>query len=338
VARWLAAVATMIPVAMVLAGALPWNETYRPILVLCLTVASLCVTLTIIGVAASKRLNTSIGVVAAAFTVTILTVDAALGAVMEPGSMLNSKPTNGGRWYGFGNVTFAIYAGATLVLIGYLAQRLDAANRKPAAIITMAIVGLGVVACDGWPSMGADFGGVLALTPAIIWLWCALAGVKIRWPTALISGAVAVALVALISWLDWRRGPAARSHLGNFVQRVLEGDAQDIIIRKAVSAAESLFAPLGLVAMIGGAALWILIFRVLGPLFDDRETTRAVALAILAVAVVGTLLNDGGVSIWITITVTFAAALGASWIEWLYQQDRSLDSYLAISDEHLSVR
>ena len=64
VARWLAAVATMIPVAMVLAGALPWNETYRPILVLCMTVAGLCVTLTVLGVAASKRLNTSIGVVA----------------------------------------------------------------------------------------------------------------------------------------------------------------------------------------------------------------------------------------------------------------------------------
>jgi hypothetical protein len=338
VARWLAAVATMIPVAMVLAGALPWNETYRPILVLCLTVASLCVTLTIIGVAASKRLNTSIGVVAAAFTVTILTVDAALGAVMEPGSMLNSKPTNGGRWYGFGNVTFAIYAGATLILIGYLAQRLHAANRRPSAIITLAIVGLGVVACDGWPSMGADFGGVLALTPAVLWLLCALAGVKIKWPTALVCGALAVALVAVISWLDWRRGLGARSHLGNFVQRVLEGDAQDIVIRKAVAAAESLLAPLGLVAIIGGTALWILIFRVLGPLFDNRETTRAVAFAILLVAIVGTVFNDGGISITITITVTFAAALGASWIEWLYRQEKSLDSVLATSDEHLSVR
>jgi len=323
VARWLAAAATMVPVAMVLTGALPWNQTYRPILVLCLSVASLCVTLTVLGVAASKRLNTSTGVVAAAFTVTILTVDAALGAVMQPGSMLNSKPTNGGRWYGFGNVTFAIYAGATLVLIGYLAERLCAANRKPSAIITMAIVGVGVVTCNGWPSMGADFGGVLALTPAVLWLICTLAGIKIRWPAALVCGAVAVALVAAISWLDWRRGPAARSHLGNFVQRILNGDAQDIIIRKAVATADSLLAPLGLVAVIAGTALWILIFRVLGPLFDNRETTRAVASAILLVAIVGTLVNDGGVSIWIAITVTFAVALGASWIEWLHRQNRS---------------
>ena len=80
--------------------------------------------------------------------------------------MLNSKPTNGGRWYGFGNVTFAIYAGATLVLIGYLAQRLDAASRKPAANNKIAILGLGVVACYGWPSMGADDRGC---TRALTW-------------------------------------------------------------------------------------------------------------------------------------------------------------------------
>ena len=65
-------------------------------------------------------------VVAAAVTVAAFTVDAALGGVMEPGSMLNSRPVNGGRWYGFGNVTFAVYAAATLVLVGYLAHRLRA--------------------------------------------------------------------------------------------------------------------------------------------------------------------------------------------------------------------
>jgi hypothetical protein len=338
IARWLAAIATLIPVTMVMAGAVPWSQTHAPTLALCLTVAGMCATLTAIGVAASERLNTSIGVVAAAFTVTILSVDAALGAVVQPGSLLNSKPTNGGRWYGFGNVTFAVYACASLVLIGYLAQRLDAASRRPSAIITMAIVGVGVVACDGWPSMGADFGGVLTLTPAVLWLLCALAGVKIKWPAALVSGAVAVALVAVISWLDWRRGPAMRSHLGNFVQRVLQGDAQDIIFRKAVTATGSLVAPLGVVAVIAGIVLWILIFRVLGPLYDNREITRAVAFAILIAAIVGTLVNDGGISIWIAITVTFAVALGASWMEWLYRQDRSSDRVLTTSREHLSVR
>ena len=338
VSHWLAAAATMIPVTMALAGALPWNETYAPTLALCLTVAGCCITLTLIGMAASEHLNISIGVVAAAFTTVFLTIDAALGAVMQPGSMLNSKPTNGGRWYGFGNVTFAVYASATLVLIGYLAQRLDAASRRPAAIITMGVVGVGVVVCEGWPSMGADFGGVLALTPAALWLFCRLAGIKLKWPAVLACGAVTVALVAVISWLDWRRGPAARSHLGNFVQRILDGDAQEIITRKAVAAAESLLSPLGVVAMIAGTGLWILIFRVLGPLFDNRETTRAVAIAVLVVAVVGTLVNDGGVSIWTTITVSFTVTLGASWIERISRQHKSSDHILTVSSPRNSVR
>jgi hypothetical protein len=333
-AYWLAAAATMLPVAMALAGALPWYETYWPTFALCLVVVGWCTALTVVGMAVGERLSMSIGVVAAAFTAVFFTVDAALGAVMQPGSMFNSKPTNGGRWYGFGNVTFAVYAAATLVLMGYLAQRLDAASRRPAVMITMGIVGIGAIACDGWPSMGADFGGVLALTPAVVWLLCALSGIEIRWRGILVCGVLAVTLVAFISWLDWRRGPGAWSHLGNFVQRILNGDALDIISRKAAAAQDSLLSPLGLVAVIAGTVLWILIFRVLGPLFDNRETTRAVAIGILVVAVVGTLVNDGGVSIWTTITIAFTVTLAGSWIERISRQHRSLDNRTVSSPRH----
>ena len=58
---------------------------------------------------------------AAALPVAAFTVDAALGAPMQPGSMLNSRPIYGLRWYGFGNVTFAAYASAGLLLAGYVA-------------------------------------------------------------------------------------------------------------------------------------------------------------------------------------------------------------------------
>ena len=41
--------------------------------------------------------------------------------------------------------------------------------------------------------------------------------------------------VGLISVVDWARGPDRRSHLGNFVQRILDGDAIDVVARKAVA-------------------------------------------------------------------------------------------------------
>src|SRR5215217_2629056 len=117
---------TILPATMLLTGAVPWNATRGPVLVLLATLAGWSIALTVAVSAGAKRLNVPFAVAAAAVTVTAFTVDAALGGVMEPGSMLNSRPVNGGRWYGFGNVSFAVYAAATLVLVGYLAHRLQA--------------------------------------------------------------------------------------------------------------------------------------------------------------------------------------------------------------------
>jgi hypothetical protein len=250
------------------------------------------------------------------YVVAALTADAALGAVLQPGSMLNSRPVNGGRWYGFGNVTFAVYAAAALVVAGYLADRLQQAGRRPAALAAVAFVGFGVVVCEGWPSMGADFGGVIALTPSVLWLLLTFSGLRVTWRKLLAAGAVAVLLVASISWLDWRRGPTARSHLGNFVQRVIDGDAQDIIIRKAVAAAESLITPVGVGSVVIGTLVWLLIFKRLLPrVSDEFGTIRSVAIASLGVAILGTLVNDGGVTVWYTLTASFAVSIAALLID-----------------------
>jgi hypothetical protein len=249
-------------------------------------------------------------------TVIAFTVDAALGGVMEPGSMLNSRPVNGGRWYGFGNVTFAVYAAATLVLVGYLAHRLRATGHRRAALISVAVIGFGVVLCEGWPSMGADFGGVLALTPPLLWLLLRLADIPITWPKLLGAAGSALVLVAAISWLDWLRGPTARTHLGSFFQRVLDGDALNIIMRKAVAAAGSMLNPLGMGAVLVGVIVWVFLFRRLLPVLRTEFTTlHTVAVAALGVAILGTALNDGGITIWYTVTPAFTVTVSALWVD-----------------------
>jgi hypothetical protein len=248
--------------------------------------------------------------------VAAFTVDAALGGVMEPGSMLNSRPVNGGRWYGFGNVTFAVYAAATLVLVGYLAHRLRASGHRRAALIPVAVIGFGVVICEGWPSMGADFGGVLALTPALLWLLLVVADIPITWPKLVGAAGSALVLVAAISWLDWRRGPTARTHLGAFFQRILDGDAFNIIIRKAVAAAGSMLSPLGMGSVVVGVVVWVLLFRRLLPALTVGFTTlHMVAVAALGVAILGTALNDGGITIWYTLTLAFTVTVSALWVD-----------------------
>jgi hypothetical protein len=319
VARPILGWGTILPATMLLTGAVPWNATRWPVLVLLLALAGWGIALSVVVFAGAKRLNVPFAVAGAAVTVTAFTVDAALGGVMEPGSMLNSRPVNGGRWYGFGNVTFAVYAAATLVLVGYLAHRLRARGYQRAAVMSVAVIGFGVVLCEGWPSMGADFGGVLALTPPLLWLLLVLAEIPITWPKLLGAAGSALVLVAAISWLDWRRGPTARTHLGAFFQRVIDGDAFNIIIRKAVAAAGSMLTPLGMGSVFVGVVVWVLLFRLLLPALRTEFTTlRTVAVAALGVAILGTALNDGGITIWYTLTLAFTVIVSALWVDRTY--------------------
>ena len=59
-------------------------------------------------------------------------------------------------------------------------------------MVAVAAIGLGIVICEGWPTMGSDFGGVIALSPAVLWLVLAMSGVRITWPRLLIIAGSAV--------------------------------------------------------------------------------------------------------------------------------------------------
>ncbi len=306
IARVITALGCTLPAVMMATGAFQWNQTGSPALILSILVVGWSIVMTVTALALARRFDLPVAITGAALVVTAFTIDAALGGMMQPGSMLNSRPVNGGRWYGFGNVTFAAYAAAALVLAGYLADRLRAVGRRRSALAVVAVIGFGVVICEGWPSMGADFGGVVAFTPAVLWLLLITSGLAVTWRKLVGAGAVAVSLVGVISWLDWRRGPTSRSHLGNFVQRLIDGDAQDIIIRKAAAAAESLMTLLGIGSVALGILAWILIFHRLVPsLKRDFGTIGPVAAAALGVAILGTVLNDGGISVWLTLTASF---------------------------------
>jgi hypothetical protein len=297
--------------AMMLTGSVPWAGSGAPGLLLGVAVLGWSLLLTAGALALAARLAVPAAVVGAGLTVAAFTIDAALGGPLQAGSMLNSRPVFGLRWYGFGNVTFAVYATAALVLAGWLAHHFLTAGHRRAAIIAVAAVGLTVVTCQGWPTMGTDFGGVVALTPPVLWLLLRVAGVRLTLPRLLAVAASAVAAVAAISLLDWSRGPDQRSHLGSFVQRVLDGDAVDVVSRKAVASAETVLSGLGIGAVLVGLVLWLLMLRCALPVLRrDFATLPAVLPAALATAVLGTVLNDGGISVWITGTAMVAITVG----------------------------
>ncbi|HEY0239657.1 MAG TPA: hypothetical protein VGC37_13530 [Friedmanniella sp.] len=299
---------------MMLTGAVPWARATNPGLVVGVTVWVVTGVLTLAAVGLSRVTRLPPPIAGALISVVAFTVDAALGGPMEPGSLLNSRPVYGLRWYGFGNVTFAAYAGATLVLAGWVAHRLLLRGRRRAAVVAVGAIGFGMVVCEGWPSMGSDFGGVVAMTPAVLWLCLTLSGARITWPRLLLVGLAAVVAVTGISLADWARGPDRRSHLGNFVQRVIDGDALDVVSRKAVASAETIVSVLGIGSILVGVGLWIVMFRWAVPrLSAGFSTLRPTLVALLVVAVVGTLVNDGGIGVWQPATAVAATAVGCLW-------------------------
>jgi len=92
--------------------------------------------------------------------------------------------------------------------------------------------------------------------------------------------------------------------------RIIDGDALDVVVRKAVASAETIISPLGIGSLVIGIPLWILIFRYALPVLEQEFTTlRPCLQSILITGVLGTLLNDGGSSVWLSVTAVVTLSM-----------------------------
>ncbi|WP_238154866.1 hypothetical protein [Kribbella soli] len=233
----------------------------------------------------------------------ILLVDGVLGTPLQVGSMFADGPVIGGRFYGFGNSTFATLAVGALVTAGFAAQRLISKSRVQAAIAVLVVGGAAIVV-DGRPGWGTDFGGIIALTPAVLLMaWLTWRGsISLR---ALIGvGVAGVLAVSAVAFLDYLRPPDQRSHFGAFVARLLDGDVSDVLIRKLQMAVQFFSGP------AGWAMLIAVVLCMLGTLlphrvpsesyrtfYDSLPMVRPTLLALSTCGLVGMLLNDAGVAL-----------------------------------------
>ena len=250
----------------------------------------------------------------------VLTIDGITGTTMQQGSLLGPAPVLGARFYGFNNTTFAIYAVAGLILAGSVASMLGARDRRRAAIGAVIAVGAVTTLIDGWPAFGADFGGILALVPGFTILALSIAHVRITPRRIAALAAATVATVAVVAVVDWL-APGSGSHLGGFVQRIIDGDALGIIGSKAAGTWATVASVPGAVgALAFAAAAW----AALRPnRFHLPEVTaayrawpllRPIVIALLVMAVVGSVLNDSGVVIAVVFLVAAVATIVASFL------------------------
>lgn len=299
-------VAATVPVSTFLANLLPWWRFSVPLVSV---VASVAIFATVISLLAlrgpwRKQLFGPLAVVSAS-TVAVLAADVMTGSRLQLSSLLGLQPLVGGRFYGMGNVTFAVFATATLLLCIVVANHFITVRQPLMAAAAVAVIGSCAIIVDAAPAWGSDFGGPPALLPALALLMMAILQITVTWRRLLAVGGGTGLFVLLLGLLDWLRPAESRSHLGRFVQTALDGGAWDVISRKFDQNMSLLFGnPVSLLIPIGIVVLAYVLARptsrTAGPLrrsFRRVQLLRPGLIAVLVMWVIGFALNDSGTAI-----------------------------------------
>jgi hypothetical protein len=296
-----------VPAATYLANIVPWWRFGLPPVALVLVIATWTGVLGAIALGGQWR-RSPMGPVAAiaAMTFVVLAADVVSGSRLQVSSLLGLNPIVGGRYFGLGNVAFALFAAATFLVAIAVSSALVRAGRPTLAALAVSILGLIAVVVIAMPAWGSKVGGTPALVPGLALLVLSILQVKLSWRKILLIGSGTVLLVVTLAMLDWLRPKESRSHLGQFVQSVIDGGAGDIITRKLAQNLDTLIhttvfaylVPLLLIAMA-----YVLIrpsarlARPLEPLLGQVETLRAGLIGLTVTLVIGLLVNDTGVAI-----------------------------------------
>jgi hypothetical protein len=289
-----------------LAGLVPWWRTPAPLVALLVVAAA-------VGGVAALLVHRVRAPVAAAGAVTgglalVLVLDLLTGARLQVDTPLGYSPLVAGRFAGIGNVGFGVFAAAVL-----LALAAATAGRSPRAALTVvASGGLVAVVVDGAPRFGSDVGGVLALVPAVVLLALLRTGTRVSAIRLLAAGLAGAAVVTAFALLDYARAADDRTHLGRFVQDIVDGTAGTVLRRKTEAVVDLLFAnPVTALLPVVVAAAVLLVVRSPRPLqraFDAAPAWRHGLLVLGAAAAIGFVVNDSGTAVPATALLVAAPA------------------------------
>jgi hypothetical protein len=324
--RIVALVGGAAPVASFLAGLLPWWQSAHPVPALVCAVVGFAGLVAGVAVAGPwRRSVTAPGLVITAVTALVLAVDVMTGSTLQLNALMGYTALVAGRFYGFGNQAFSLFAVATILSAAWLAEYPLRAGRKWVAVGIVAVIGAAAVAVDGLPAWGSDFGGVLAMVPAFAVLGLMVAGKRVsalRLALFCVAGAV---LVLLISYVNAQS--ANPTHLGRFWLDLESGDAWDTVTRKLQAMLRSLGYWPFIIPLAG--AVGFLFFALVRPIkartalleraYRHSATMRPALLSALTMGVAGTLVNDSGVvilSVALSLATPLMLAASVRALEW----------------------
>ncbi|WP_308169941.1 hypothetical protein [Acrocarpospora catenulata] len=319
--RVVAVVSGAIPISTFLAQLVPWWSVGHPMPALIATILGFAGLITVIALAGPWRRSVMgpLTVVAGVSSVALL-IDVMTGSHLQVNAVTGYEPVTGGRFYGFGNMAFAVYSTGTILALAGLAHALR--NRVGTALC----LGYGLLAifADGWPGWGADFGGVPSFVLGFAVFMLMLVGRRVTIGKLVAVGAAGTLLIGALAVADRLRPPEQRTHLGVFVQQVLDGEAGSVLGRKLGAMLGTLGnLPLTLLSLVALAFLYLVLARpshlgapALSRAYGYAPTLRAGLFGALTAALVGFLINDSGIAIpamalTVAVPLTLAASLHA---------------------------
>ncbi|SFJ66740.1 hypothetical protein [Cellulomonas sp. KH9] len=319
------------PVASFLTGLVPWWRADRQGPAFWTVLLGWIAVITVTALVGPWRRHVlgPAGVVAAV-TVVTLAVDAVTGSTLVVDSPMGAHRILAARFYGMSNQAFAlITAGGVLVAL-VVADRLVRQGRRTAAVAAVVVIGVVLMVVDGAPAWGADFGGPPALILAFAMFAVAVSGRRVSW--RLVLGVAAVGAVVVIGFaaLDWMRPATERTHLGRFLDTVLDGGLWDVVWRKVSANLRVLGSWRYLVPAVGGVALtWLVLAgprarrggllgagSPLAGLQREVPLLRPAVAATGAALALGFLMNDSGIVVpatGIALAVPCLVAAAAQW-------------------------
>ena len=320
--RLTALVAAAVPVSTYLVNAVPWWHTASPLAWLVAGVAA-CDVL-VVGVAMAGPWRRDIlgpGTVIAALTAAVLGLDLVTGSDLQLNSMMGYSPLVGGRYYGMGNIAFAVLATSSLLAAAGLAQWLEPRWGRRAAVTSVLVVTLTAALLDSWTAWGSDFGGLIAFVPGLATTALLVAGRRVSFIRLQLLRATGMALVLGMAWVDYLRPPSRQTHMGRFFGQLVEGNSLPWLERKFTAMLHTLGNPT-LMPVVVVAFLFVLLVLHrpgragtggLALAYRRAPMLRAGLSGAFVTALVGGAVNDSGVAVpALALAVAVPLALAAT--------------------------
>jgi hypothetical protein len=246
--------------------------------------------------------------------VSLIALDILAGAPLQLNTTFGYSVAVAGRFTGLGNLAFALFGAATIVLAALVVDRWGRRGLVPAVALLA-----GVVVVEGLPMLGADVGGVLAMVPAFGVTALVLAGRRVGWRQVAALVGITVVVLLLFALVDATRPAEVQTHLARLGEQVVS--ARWDTLGKSLSRRWQ--------ASLGGAELaaWITVGVLMagalayaglvatgraGPGATRAVTHRptlAAAAGLAVLGAVGLVANDSSVAVPFTMLIVVAPAV-----------------------------